>query len=96
MTYKSLQEIEDRYVEPENETSAARKRRLDTKNRAIKNFNERQASQSQTPSRTTRTTASATQRKQQSRAVQADEPDDSQSSQIRTLSRTTAAATSKK
>ena len=44
MTYKSLQEIENKYAEPINETEAEKKKRLRNKIRAIERFNERQSS----------------------------------------------------
>lgn len=45
MTYTSLQQIEDKYAEPEHETEEARVKRLKSKNQAIRNFNKRQQRQ---------------------------------------------------
>ena len=42
MTYYSLQEIENKYPESENDPPAKRIANRKTKNRAIKRFNERQ------------------------------------------------------
>jgi len=70
MTYKSLQEIEDRYAEPANETNQDRKRRLRNRQQAITRFNQRQQRQQQAHSTTT---ASSTARKQKSRETLTDE-----------------------
>jgi hypothetical protein len=39
MIYKSLQEIEDKYAEPANETKEARAKRIRIKDQAIRRFN---------------------------------------------------------
>ena len=39
MTYKTLQEIENAFAEPENETKEARTKRLRNKQQAIRRFN---------------------------------------------------------
>ncbi len=72
MTYKSIQEIEKKYAEPDNETKEDRTKRLKMKQQAIRRFNQRQQSLQPQP-KTSKTTTSATVRKQKSRAVLTDE-----------------------
>ncbi len=68
--YTSLQKIEDAYLELLGETQPAKKRRLASKKQAIKRFNVRQSSQTFQIETRSRTTASITLKKQQSREVQ--------------------------
>src|SRR5581483_6410522 len=82
MTYNSLQEIEEAFAEPEVESKAQKRKRLKNKQQAIARFNERisryttQSSQTATSSTSaqiqirSKTTASATLRKQKSRKMQ--------------------------
>ncbi|CAB4403231.1 unnamed protein product [Rhizophagus irregularis] len=67
MTYKSLQEIELAFPEPENESYEARKKRLKNKQQAIRRFKQRQQSSQST------TTTNARIRKQKSRTAMTDE-----------------------
>jgi len=64
-SYRSLQEIEDAFAEPANETPAAKRKRIAAKRKAIKRFNDRQQSsqsyQIQTRSQTAATSDSASQ-----------------------------------
>jgi hypothetical protein len=47
MTYQSLEEIEDAYLEPENESPTSKKRRIKSKTQAIERFNKRQRKSSE-------------------------------------------------
>ena len=78
MTYNSLQEIEDAFAEPANETKENKRRRLHNKQQAIRRFNERQQSLQSQP-----TTSSATLRKQNSRGALTEEQNTSISTQNR-------------
>src|SRR5215468_3587590 len=76
MTYNSLQEIENAFAEPANETYENKRKRLHNKQQAIRRFNERQQSLQSQPTTSTATT-SATLRKQNSRTALTEEQNES-------------------
>ena len=70
MTYQSIQEIEDAYLEPENEFPLRKKRIIISKNQAIERFNKRQQKSSENQKSSETITNNA---KRKSREVLTDE-----------------------